>query len=210
MSSVSCPCQHNNPADAKFCNQCGQPLRLKPCARCDAINYVGARKCDHCGADFNEPNAGTFESAPSVSAISSEPRSARVAHTGARFSFENMNTVNADHSNPSILAGATLPSDAAAAANVDFLIFPTPQAGSCDSDGPDDPAVLALASDATGAANVDFLIFPTHQTGNAETERQENHSSSPSAERRDPHWREAWDSAPFTQTDPFAVRDWRQ
>ena len=107
MSSVCCPCQHTNPADAKFCNQCGQPLRQKPCAQCDAINYVGARNCEHCGADFNEAKIATFESAPSVSATLSQSRSARAAHSGAGFNFEKINTVSADHADQSILAEIT-------------------------------------------------------------------------------------------------------
>ena len=42
-------CAHVNPAGAKFCNDCGSPLHLKPCRQCDAINDRGARRCYNCG-----------------------------------------------------------------------------------------------------------------------------------------------------------------
>ena len=54
MSSVCCSCQRANPDGAKFCNECGWSLRLKPCQRCDAINDCDAAKCAHCGADFRD------------------------------------------------------------------------------------------------------------------------------------------------------------
>jgi hypothetical protein len=42
-------CGHTNPAEAKFCNECGSPLHLKPCKQCDAINDATARICYRCG-----------------------------------------------------------------------------------------------------------------------------------------------------------------
>jgi hypothetical protein len=51
MPSVNCSfCDHANPADAKFCNECGAGLGLRPCAQCDAINDVAATFCHQCGA----------------------------------------------------------------------------------------------------------------------------------------------------------------
>jgi hypothetical protein len=51
MSSLSCRfCSHGNPEGAKFCNQCGSPLNLVPCARCEAINNVADEHCTTCGA----------------------------------------------------------------------------------------------------------------------------------------------------------------
>ena len=48
--SLSCSfCQHANPADAKFCNECGAPCHLAPCARCEAINEMHADHCHGCG-----------------------------------------------------------------------------------------------------------------------------------------------------------------
>ena len=45
-------CDHPNPASAKFCNECGSPLHLKPCKQCDAINAAASNACYKCGALF--------------------------------------------------------------------------------------------------------------------------------------------------------------
>ena len=48
-----CPfCDHHNPAGAKFCNDCGSPLHLKPCNQCDAVNHQAATNCYKCGAEY--------------------------------------------------------------------------------------------------------------------------------------------------------------
>lgn len=53
MSSIRCSfCQHPNLADAKYCNECGNTLALKPCAGCDAINDLHAARCHVCGEAF--------------------------------------------------------------------------------------------------------------------------------------------------------------
>ena len=57
-----CPfCDHHNPAGAKFCNDCGSPLHLKPCNQCDAVNHQAATNCYKCGAEcpalFTTPEA---------------------------------------------------------------------------------------------------------------------------------------------------------
>ena len=195
MASVCCVCQHTNPADAKYCNECGDLLRQKLCARCNAVSRIGARNCDHCGADLDEAEAAVLEVAPSASPLSGL-RSAMP--TGARFNFDKGK--RADHSNPPVSAEDTLPSDVAAAANVDFLIFPAVQAGSSHTDSACDPAVLAPASESTDAANVDFLIFPASETGDAEIGGKQSDSSFPSAEPRDARWHERWGGAPLQQT----------
>ena len=191
MSSVCCSCQHANPADAKFCNECGCDLRLKPCAQCDAINDVGASKCQFCGADLRDAELRDAEVSAAVelsrsrsTVVASRAQTARVANGGGRFSPD---TMNVDDGDPPMLADRTLPPDAADATNVDFLLFPASQAQGLESEKPD----------ATGAANVDFLIFPTPQTSNVETEGHENGSSRLSAE---PSGREASGSAPLGQT----------
>lgn len=43
-------CAHVNPDGAKFCNDCGSPLHLRPCALCHAINDVTATRCHVCDA----------------------------------------------------------------------------------------------------------------------------------------------------------------
>jgi double zinc ribbon protein len=46
-------CEHDNPADAKFCSSCGGALTLPPhlasCARCGTVNPVKASVCCWCG-----------------------------------------------------------------------------------------------------------------------------------------------------------------
>ena len=41
-------CAHGNPANAKFCNECGGTLSLAPCPHCGAVNEVGAKACYQC------------------------------------------------------------------------------------------------------------------------------------------------------------------
>jgi len=54
MSTLSCRfCAHRNPPGAKFCSDCGSPLALKPCPKCEAITDVDAELCRQCGAPFD-------------------------------------------------------------------------------------------------------------------------------------------------------------
>jgi ribosomal protein L40E len=57
-----CPfCDHRNSGGAKFCNDCGAPLHLKPCNQCHAVNQQAATNCYKCGAEcpalFTTPEA---------------------------------------------------------------------------------------------------------------------------------------------------------
>ena len=53
MSGSSCHfCANPNPAGAKFCNRCGEPLDLKPCPHCDAMSHVAVDRCHQCGSLF--------------------------------------------------------------------------------------------------------------------------------------------------------------
>lgn len=46
-------CNHDNPADAKFCNGCGAALQKnKPCPDCGELNDPDAKFCDNCGRLF--------------------------------------------------------------------------------------------------------------------------------------------------------------
>ena len=46
---MQCPeCQHENPDDAKFCNECGHKLELA-CPECEKVNPPGSRFCNECG-----------------------------------------------------------------------------------------------------------------------------------------------------------------
>jgi hypothetical protein len=56
MSTLICRfCTHANPAGAKFCNDCGSPLHLKPCPHCAAITDLSAEHCHQCGAALVAP-----------------------------------------------------------------------------------------------------------------------------------------------------------
>jgi hypothetical protein len=56
MFPICCSfCQRPNPADAKYCNECGNTLALKPCAHCDAVNDLHAAQCRVCGEPLAEP-----------------------------------------------------------------------------------------------------------------------------------------------------------
>lgn len=55
-SEVRCgQCDRSNAADAKFCAECGAPLRTsKECPACQDLNDPDARFCDNCGQAFGE------------------------------------------------------------------------------------------------------------------------------------------------------------
>ena len=46
-------CTHANPEGSKFCNECGSPLHLVPCAQCQAINSASDPQCFRCGAPLS-------------------------------------------------------------------------------------------------------------------------------------------------------------
>jgi hypothetical protein len=48
--TVACSqCNVPNPADARFCNQCGKALKGSTCADCGAAVAPGSRFCNQCG-----------------------------------------------------------------------------------------------------------------------------------------------------------------
>src|SRR5882672_7167346 len=53
MSTLSCRfCEHRNPSGAKYCNECGSPLGLKPCPNCEALSDANAEQCHQCNLPF--------------------------------------------------------------------------------------------------------------------------------------------------------------
>jgi hypothetical protein len=50
MQETCCFCSHANPVGAKFCNECGSPMNMRPCAHCDAVTPRGAGECHACHA----------------------------------------------------------------------------------------------------------------------------------------------------------------
>ncbi len=64
----ACPlCDHRNPVDAKFCNDCGSPL--KPCNQCDAVNLQAATKCHKCGVEYPAIFTTVFSAADPAPAL---------------------------------------------------------------------------------------------------------------------------------------------
>jgi len=73
-----CPfCDHANPFGAKFCNECGSPLSLKPCRHCEAVNDQAAQNCYKCGAELQAPSPAGHPAPPSpaveITAVSATP-----------------------------------------------------------------------------------------------------------------------------------------
>lgn len=77
MSTPTCRfCRHVNPAGAKFCNECGSPLHLRPCPSCEAITDASAQACHQCGASL----AGDTVLAPALALPAGEAALAPAAH----------------------------------------------------------------------------------------------------------------------------------
>src|SRR5512139_439442 len=51
-------CQHENPADQKFCGECGARLRAA-CSVCGHSNPAGQRHCGQCGSALAQPAAAS-------------------------------------------------------------------------------------------------------------------------------------------------------
>jgi class 3 adenylate cyclase len=50
---MNCPqCQHDNPQDSRFCQQCGSPIE-RPCPQCGHPLPPAAQFCNHCGRALN-------------------------------------------------------------------------------------------------------------------------------------------------------------
>ena len=67
MSLFHCRfCDHDNPSGARFCNECGSPLYLKPCPQCEAVNETAASQCYQCGAALPKQDAADEASVASM------------------------------------------------------------------------------------------------------------------------------------------------
>lgn len=50
---MQCPkCQFQNPDDLKFCNECGQNLRII-CPSCHSVNQLQSKFCGECGQSLS-------------------------------------------------------------------------------------------------------------------------------------------------------------
>jgi len=65
LSATCATCGHGNTAGAKYCNECGAPLHLKPCPKCEAVNHRSAIICYKCGAAYPTEPAGIESRPPS-------------------------------------------------------------------------------------------------------------------------------------------------
>ena len=65
---MRCPiCGTQNPAGAKFCNECGAPLLSHSCPACGAINRPNARFCNECGTPLPALPEGMADWSPPAS-----------------------------------------------------------------------------------------------------------------------------------------------
>jgi len=66
---MECPkCQHQNPAKAKFCMECGTKL-IKVCPKCGAELPLEAKFCMECGTNIGEENADDIKNMLRVDAM---------------------------------------------------------------------------------------------------------------------------------------------
>jgi hypothetical protein len=80
MSAPTCRfCRHVNPAGAKFCNECGSPLHLRPCPSCEAITDAAAQACHQCGASFNDDKTVALAIAAGSARLVASPHEAASA-----------------------------------------------------------------------------------------------------------------------------------
>jgi class 3 adenylate cyclase len=61
---MKCPrCQHDNPGDAVFCQECGTRLEAA-CSSCGTSNQLGAKFCKKCGQRLSGPQAAQAPPGP--------------------------------------------------------------------------------------------------------------------------------------------------
>jgi len=90
-------CGHVKRDGARYCNECGSQLNLKPCRLCDAINDVAAEHCHKCGA------ALPGQSAPVTAAAAFSGAFAPRREAGLAFSVGDPDAIAGDSDD----AGAT-------------------------------------------------------------------------------------------------------
>ena len=82
-------CQHDNPAGAKFCNECATPF-IPRCPACAAANPVGAKFCHQCAtslmtqAPLSDPEQREVQDeSPALSSTGGTASSAPAPHLDA-------------------------------------------------------------------------------------------------------------------------------
>jgi class 3 adenylate cyclase/predicted ATPase len=66
-------CQHDNPSDAKFCNQCAAPF-APVCSACGHKNTADAKFCNQCGTSLTAPTSSSSSVQPMQQEADSESR----------------------------------------------------------------------------------------------------------------------------------------
>ncbi|HLW01534.1 MAG TPA: adenylate/guanylate cyclase domain-containing protein [Ktedonobacterales bacterium] len=85
-------CGTQNPAGAKFCNECGSPLLSITCPNCGAVNRPNAKFCNECGS----PLASSPENAPPPLPIQPQARGNQQPDAAP----ESSSTTSAEAENP--------------------------------------------------------------------------------------------------------------
>ena len=91
-------CQHENPAEAKFCNACGAKLEAR-CPQCSHVNPSGSRFCNACGSSLtthlhSSVSGSTFQvsssqpPAPGAQTLDARPISYTPPHLSDRIRAE--------------------------------------------------------------------------------------------------------------------------
>jgi hypothetical protein len=53
-------CNHSNPANSRYCNACGAPLRVQSCPQCGSVNDANAATCQECDAALADSGPNEF------------------------------------------------------------------------------------------------------------------------------------------------------
>lgn len=108
MSRSYCPfCEHGNPADAKYCSECGGALHLAPCPRCGAVNLTTAAACYQCRGTLAGPRADAL----GVSGVDARDMDT-IAHDGPAAEELDADSVAATTQGADALASEALETDA--------------------------------------------------------------------------------------------------
>jgi hypothetical protein len=85
-------CARVNPEGARFCNECGSPLTLVGCPRCEAINALDADRCHQCG----EALPGRAHAAPPKIRSPQPNVNATISASGAPAAAQSVDELDVD------------------------------------------------------------------------------------------------------------------
>jgi hypothetical protein len=85
MESKKCQfCEHSNPADSKYCSECGGCLYLLPCPHCGAVTDVTAKTCYQCHGQLQAGKADAAHAPHAATEVATEVTT-EVATPDARY-----------------------------------------------------------------------------------------------------------------------------